>query len=773
MKRWIFCTLAIVALLLVPLHDVNAQTQRPKVGVALSGGGAKGAAHIGVLKYMEEIGIPVDFITGTSMGSIIGGLYALGYPPDEMARLIAEMDWSIYMSNSVSREYQSSTRRASSSTYLLTVPFGTGQFEERSGKMLSTLPSGVINGASLINLFSRLSVGYNDSIDFSSLPIPFACVATDILTGDSVLLQSGNFAKAIRSSMAIPGVFAPVEWNGHLLADGGLVNNFPVDVCMDMGADVIVGVELAEDLANDASDLRSLPQQVAQYLSIAVRGDRHKHREMCNVYMHPNISGYNMLSFSADAIDTLVRRGYECAKAHHDELMALKNYLESFGPCQKELQAPRAKNFNNLDTIVLSTITYRGVTPEEQKWLNKKNGLECGVPIAASDIERAIGILYGTGSFSTITYQIFETEEEYWLSHHVYTGALGRESYDLVINLTRAEPHVFSFGFRYDSEESSSLRFHAGWNENRLAGYKVGMDVDLNYNFRFGTRVSYCGLGLGDVTLSYFYHSSSFTNTDLRLSTPLTLTTPIGHSNVSLYVSEFHLRDFSFAFGVGEDFYNNRHGYSLNHMLNDEDFLSADSTSNFFGVILRGRYDNLDDPYFATRGTYATGNFGWHKENCYMFNPDQRGLVEASINWCQYLSYSKKLTFIPQLSARMLYDKHAYPNYANLVGGDNPGRYLDQQLAFIGLNIPLYVNNNVGILRLDTRYNITGNFYVSLLANYMCAISHFDKPETLQKVLGLGTRLSYKSPIGPISVDLHWNDFTRSLGAYLNIGYIF
>ena len=166
--------------------------QRPKVGLALSGGGAKGAAHIGVLKYLEEIGIPVDCVAGTSMGSIIGGLYSLGYTPDEMADLIADMDWSLYMSNNVDRYYQSSTIRARKSTYLFSVPFGAGNFEERSFNILSTLPSGVINGASLINLFSQLSVGYNDTMDFHKLPIPFCCVATDILTGDSVILQHGH-----------------------------------------------------------------------------------------------------------------------------------------------------------------------------------------------------------------------------------------------------------------------------------------------------------------------------------------------------------------------------------------------------------------------------------------------------------------------------------------------------------------------------------------------------------------------------------------------------
>ena len=147
----------------------NMGHQRPKVGVALSGGGAKGAAHIGVLKYMEEIGIPVDYVAGTSIGSIVGGLYALGYSPDEMAKLIADMDWGLYMSNNVDRKYMSSERREFNNSFRLSVPFGTSRLQMKSRRLISTLPSGVIKGASLINLFSTLSIGYSDSIDFSTM----------------------------------------------------------------------------------------------------------------------------------------------------------------------------------------------------------------------------------------------------------------------------------------------------------------------------------------------------------------------------------------------------------------------------------------------------------------------------------------------------------------------------------------------------------------------------------------------------------------------------
>ena len=748
---------------------VVQRSARPKIGIALSGGGAKGAAHIGILKYMNEIGIPVDYITGTSIGSIIGGLYALGYTPDEMAYLIANMDWSYYMSNSVDRFYQSSTNREQRSQFLLSVPFGTGNFERRSFDILSTLPSGVINGASLINLFNRLSIGYNDSVDFNKLPIPFACVATDILSGDSVVLHGGNFAKAIRSSMAIPGVFSPVEWDGHLLADGGLVDNFPVDVCLQMGADIVIGVDLGDKMAASAEELKSLPQQISQYLSIAVSNNKNSNKELCHLYMHPDVSGYNMLSFTHDAIDTMIRRGYECAKAHHDELMVIKRRLDSCGDFRQTLQVPRAKYLTQQDTFVLANVIYNGVTEEEQSWLKEQDGIETGLPMTINDIENAINILMGTGSFATITYKLHETDEEYWLTHLVYSDALGRESYRLVINLERAEPHKFAIGFRYDSEESASLLFHFGWNEQRLAGYRAALNVNLNYNFRWNVKLSYAGLGIGDVNLAYHYHNSSV---NVSGNDSMAFAGFVDHHNISFYLSQFNFRDVSLAFGLDEDFYANRSGFSLDNMLSDGLF-HLDRTKNFFGVFLKGRYDNLDDAYFANRGFYGTFNLSWRKENKYLFYSDAAGFAAVAANFQTYISPSSRVTLIPQGHLRLLLDKKS-SWYDNFIGGSLPGRYLDHQMPFIGFSNPMYVNNYAAIIRLDTRYNFHGNFYAYLMMNYLLHVDELQMLEQgLQGVFGLGLRVAYKSAIGPISADLYWNSLTHRVGAYLNIGYVF
>lgn len=742
---------------------------RPKVGVALAGGGAKGAAHIGVLKYLEEIGIPIDYITGTSMGSIIGGLYSLGYTPDELAYLIADIDWDVLMSNNVSRQYQSSLQRERGSRFMLTVPFGVDSAALDFSQIVSSLPGGVINGNSVVNLLNRLSVGYNDSVDFDSLPIPFACVATDILTGDSVILRKGNLSQAIRSSMAIPGVFTPVHHGNHLLSDGGLVNNFPVDVCLRLGADLVIGVELADEMITDVRDLRSLPAQLSQYLSIAVSNNRNANLELCDVYLHPDMTSYNVLSFSHDAIDTLVRRGYECAKMHHDELMTFKKQLERYGSCQKLLQAPRAKYLTEQDTFVLANIVYTGVGEHEKSWLKHKCGLETGVPTTISDIEAAVNILNGSGFFSDVTYNIFPTEEEYWLNHMVYSDALGLESYRLEIALSPAVPHQVSMSFRFDSEESASLLFRLGFNENRLGGHKAMVEADLNYNFRLAANYAYCGLGIGDINLGYRYHNSTFNSRQFDATSPVSRV--INHHNLSLYVSEFHLRDFRFALGLDQDIYSNQSAITLDELLYNG-FFNFGHTTNTLGVFLRGRYDNLDDSYFATKGTRANFNVGWRKENKYFFNTQvDSGFVNAALSWQTYFTPFARFSIIPQFSTRLVIGKNP-AWYNNVVGGALPGRYLDHQIPFVGMVNIAYVDDLAAVLRLDLRYQLIDKLYLSAMANYLFSMDEYNV-EDYHQIFGCGLRFAYKSAIGPLSLDFQWNTFTRRVGLYLNLGYQF
>ena len=186
--------------------SLQAQQSRKKVGLVLGGGGAKGAAEVGVLKVLEEAGIPIDYIAGTSIGAIVGGLYAIGYDAADLDSLYRNQDWLFLLSDQVKRESETFLSKEEKEKYLIHVPLS----KERK----ISLPTGYVTGQNIINLFSKLTVGYHHVDDFSTLPIPFRCVAVDLVEGQEVILSSGSLPMAMRASMSIPGVFAPVEWNG-------------------------------------------------------------------------------------------------------------------------------------------------------------------------------------------------------------------------------------------------------------------------------------------------------------------------------------------------------------------------------------------------------------------------------------------------------------------------------------------------------------------------------------------------------------------------------
>lgn len=291
----------------------DGQTGRPRVGLVLSGGGAKGTAHVGVLKVLEKAGIPVDFIAGTSMGSIVGGLYASGYSASQLDSIVKTQDWKLLLSDKTELSSQSLAEREREYTYLFIKQFYLGKKD--MGDM------GFISGRNINRLFEQL-VG-RDSISFSSLPIPFACASTDIVDNIEYDFYSGRLAQAMRASMAIPGVFSPVRIGKHVLVDGGLRNNYPADLARQMGADIIIGVSVqSED--RTADDLKSTTDILRQIVDVNCKNKYEENWKASDVRIRVNTKGYSTASFTVTAIDTLVRRGEEEAMRHWEELIAVR-----------------------------------------------------------------------------------------------------------------------------------------------------------------------------------------------------------------------------------------------------------------------------------------------------------------------------------------------------------------------------------------------------------------------------------------------------------------
>lgn len=784
MKRVITLILACLTCFSAIASNDTIRPPRPKVGIVLGGGGAKGSAHIGALKYIEEMGIPVDYVVGTSMGSIIGGLYSLGYSPDEMQELISNLDWSVYITNSVDRRNLSSTEKKRRSSYLFSVPFNTGELNQKTeststNSLLSSLPESFMNGSTLLNLFNSLCVGYQDSINFNDLPIPFACIATELTTGEEVIIRSGKFAEAIRASMAIPGVFDPITIDGKQLIDGGLVNNFATDRCREMGADIIIGIEVAQGLVTDPEKLKSLPQLLAQLKNIAVKGHNEENRKLCDVYIQPNVSDFGMLSFNAEAIDSLVHRGYRDATAFHDQLQAIKDYIDSYQPTAKNLRAAKARYIGN-DSINIRFINMANVSSDEATWLVRKGELETGTHIHFSDIEEAINTYRGIGSFSKITYELHPVDFENDTSHI--------KTYDLNIAFTPSVPHVIDLGFRYDNEESASILFNVGLNQRKLSGLKANLSLCLGYNNWLKATATLASLSLANISISYDFRMMHPNVFELNFPDPYStnssflLTNNLFYQNrFRIYISEFHLQHIQAAIGIESErisyFQKPQNVFFVNPSDDEQSYVNAS-----FGPFTKLKFDNLDDAYFATKGVESALEAHWrfdHQFKDSIGNPKPSNFADICFYLKGYFG-PKKVIFIPQLYSRMILGKNNLYAYHNNVGSNNFGRIYDYQLPFIGLNHATDLTDDfkcLHVVRMDVRYNFYKKNYLTAMVNYAevsLELQDLFKKDRSFDSFGVGLMYSYNSIIGPISFQVHWlNDVAQPWGAYINIGYVF
>ena len=319
-------------------QGVDTLTQRPRVGLVLSGGGARGAAHVGVIRLLEEMHIPIDYVVGTSMGAIVGALYAVGYTADEMDSLMMTQDWRLLLSNDLPRREQPYAQRMARKLYQVNIPYEKGVLTENSAAYrdagikvrrtsLQTFPKvlarpGLIDGKNLMEKFTTLTSAYSDSMSYDALPRSFACVATDLVTGREVVLRSGHLAESIRASMAIPGVFYPIYKGGQVLGDGGVVNNYPVDVARQMGADVVIGVEVNSATIH-ASDLHSFAAIFERLIGTLGTDLHERNVDDTDILIRPLVKQFPVMGFDATNLRQLIDIGYQTALQSKAQLAVL------------------------------------------------------------------------------------------------------------------------------------------------------------------------------------------------------------------------------------------------------------------------------------------------------------------------------------------------------------------------------------------------------------------------------------------------------------------
>ena len=788
--RGIFVVVLVLISCTAFANDTTAVRTRPKVGLVLSGGGAKGAAHIGVLKYIEEVGIPIDYIAGTSMGSIVGGMYAMGYTPNEILELISGVDWDRLISNEVDRRKTSFNKKAEKGKYLLSVPFSMkakNREDLRSRTFKNSLPKGLVSGDNLINLFNSLSVGYSDSISFKELPIPFICIATNMMNGEADVLDKGVFTKSLRASMAIPILFDPIKIGNALYADGGLVNNFPVEQCRAMGADYIIGVSMSPGLEDNPDNLSSILSQVKQLKEIITDKDRSKYHEHCDIFISPDLKGVKMLSFNAESIAKVTQSGYESALAQEENFKTLKERLDGeFDDAPSEAQ-PKKKAINILQNKVkISKIELLGVSKDIERWMRRASKVRVGDLVNKEDIDELVSIYYGTGSYDNITYTL-------------HNDATTPDGYILRFKFVEQPPHNFGLGFRFDTQDWLSVLLHMGVNSRRMSGFKADLETKLGVNQWLNMNVSYGHMLYPKINLGYNFRNSELDVYDMD---ELVMNTKFLQHKFKLYLSENYSRTISIGAGIeAEILIPRKVMYSLYDTV-DKDYKAV----NTLGAFAYFKYDNLNKNRFPTKGVKGSIDFTWRDASFDSNGIRALQLGSVVFGFESYIPIVKdRLVLVPQLYGSFLFGKGAesgvsegwnpifngpvssYPYMNNILGGAEMGRYIDQHLSFIGLNKISFAFNNLAVVRADVRVRVHKAHYLTAMFNYgrsgVDFKNFFKESDTLRwgslydynasNWWGAGVRYSIDTKVGPINFDVSTSNISRNVNIYCSFGYYF
>ena len=788
-----FFKIICVALLSLISSGVFAQEsatikERPKVGLVLSGGGAKGAAHIGVLKYIEEAGIPIDYIAGTSMGSIVGGMYALGYSSSEILDIISDLDWGRMISNQVERRKISFNRKLESVSQSLIVPFSINTDEEelQSRSFRNSLPNGIVSGDNLINLFNSLAVGYSDSVSFNDLPTPFMCIATNLINGEADILNKGVFTKSLRASMAIPVLFDPVNIENTPYVDGGLVCNFPAEQCRAMGADYIIGVSMSPGLEDNPDNLSSILSQVKQLKEIITDKNNDKYHELCDIFIRPELKGVGMLSFDAESVARVTQSGYEAAAKQKEMFMELKEKIFA-GTEQEPVAAPSKKKALNIirEKVLVSKIELNGVEKDIEKWMRRACTISVGDSVRKDDIDETISIYYGTGNYDSITYTLHEDTDS--------------DGYIVRFHFTEKSPHDIGVGFRFDSQDMLSVLLHVGINSNRMSGFKADLNTKLGGNQWLKLNASFGHMLYPKINLAYNFRNSELDVYDMD---NLVMNQRFLQHKFRVYLSENYSR--TFCIGVGYEIENltpMKVMYSL-HDAVDSDYKGI----NTLGTFAYLHFDNLNKNRFPTRGVKGNIDFTWKDGTLSKKGIEKLHYGALTFGFEGYIPVvENRLVMIPQLYGSCLFGKGAvngttngwndmfkgpvpmYPSMNNMIGGAEMGRYIDHQLPFIGLNKISFAFNNVAIARLDIRTRLFKKHYLTAMFNYgrssIDLNNFFKEKETLEwsemynynasNWWGAGLRYSIDTKIGPLSLDISSSNISRKVNLYFNLGHFF
>ncbi|EJZ57127.1 esterase [Pseudomonas fluorescens R124] len=566
MRRLLFCLL----LGFLPLFVNATEAPRPKVGLVLSGGAARGLAHIGVLKALEEQGIKIDAIAGTSMGAVVGGLYASGYKIDELEKLALNIDWQQALSDAPPREDVPFRRKQDDRDFLV-----KQKLSFRDDGSLG-LPLGVIQGQNLALLLESLLAHTSDTRDFDKLPIPFRAVATDIASGEKVVFRKGHLPQVIRASMSIPAVFAPVELDGRLLVDGGMTDNIPLDVAREMGVDVAIVVDIGTPLRN-RKQLTTVVDVLNQSITLMTR--RNSEEQLAalkptDVLIQPALAAFGVTDFGK--AQEMIDAGYRATRILDARLAQLKPHESQ----DAELNAARAPGQR---TPIITAIRVENDSKVGDEVIRYYIRQPIGQPLDLGRLHSDMGTLYGLDYFEQVQYRVVHKGQDHTLVISARGKRSGTDYLRVGLNLSDDMRGDSAFNLGASYRINGINRLGAEW----LTRAQIGDKQELYTEF-------YQPLDVGSRYFVAPYAAFEAQNVDSVLDND-----PIAQYRVERYGFGLNFgrqigNNGEIRFGVGEAW------GKADVRIGDQDLPSENFTEGFYS--LKYSFDSLDNVYFPHEG---------------------------------------------------------------------------------------------------------------------------------------------------------------------------
>lgn len=583
MKKLLF--IAILFISGVLFSQENQQKKDVKVGLVLSGGGAKGMAHIGALKVIEELGVRIDFIGGTSTGAIVGGLYAVGYSAVQIDSIFKEINFSELIQDDLPRSTKTFFEKYESERYALTLPFQDFKI---------SLPSSISKGQNMYDLFSKLTLHVNDIEDFNELPIPFFCIATNIESGKETILNQGYLPRAVAASSALPTLFNPVKLGDSIFIDGGITNNYPIDRVRAMGADIIIGIDVQDSLKT-RENLKSVIEilgQINNYETIEVMKEK---RNKTDIYIHPNINDYTVVSF--DERNEIIQVGSK-------EAMLFKNELIALAGQQKKHLKEKVVFYPN-DSLYITEVQIQGNNRYTRSYILGKLKLIIPSKTTYKNFSEGINNLSATENFRKINYRFIKDEKGKLIikldlieSENKTSLRLALHYDDLyktaaLINFTRKRLFTNNDITSFDFIVGDNLRYNFDYFIDK--GYYWSIGFNSNYN-DFNENVSI-----------HFINSNEETPDDNRINS---LNFEYGELTNQLFLQTFFKRTYLLGIGLEQkwkEYLSKTIGIDEN-----EEPRTVFENTNYLSTFGYLTFDSFDNKFFPTKGFYLRGDFNFY-----------------------------------------------------------------------------------------------------------------------------------------------------------------